>query len=36
VFNKAVVAKVAEAVVAVARAEGVVRESPPGPLMPGG
>ena len=36
VFNKAVVAKDAEAVVAVARAEGVVREVPPGPLMPGG
>jgi malate dehydrogenase (oxaloacetate-decarboxylating) len=36
VFNKAVVAKVAEAVAEIARAEGVVRESPPGPLTPAG
>jgi malate dehydrogenase (oxaloacetate-decarboxylating) len=36
VFNKSVVAKVAEAVAHVAREEGVVREAPPGPLTPAG
>ena len=36
VFNKSVVAKVAEAVAEMARAEGVVREAPPGPLTPAG
>jgi hypothetical protein len=36
VFNKAVVAKVAEAVAHVAREEGVVREAPSGPLTPAG
>jgi malate dehydrogenase (oxaloacetate-decarboxylating) len=36
VFNKSVVAKVAEAVAQIARTEGVVREIPPGPLTPGG
>jgi malate dehydrogenase (oxaloacetate-decarboxylating) len=36
VFNKSVVAKVAEAVAHVAREEGVVREAPSGPLTPAG
>jgi malate dehydrogenase (oxaloacetate-decarboxylating) len=36
VFNKAVVAKVAEAVAAIAREEGVVRPAPQGPLTTAG
>jgi malate dehydrogenase (oxaloacetate-decarboxylating) len=36
VFNKSVVAKVAEAVAHMAREEGVVREAPSGPLTPAG
>jgi malate dehydrogenase (oxaloacetate-decarboxylating) len=36
VFNKSVVAKVAEAVAEIARAEHIVRETPPGPLTPAG
>src|SRR5437588_830040 len=36
VFNKSVVAKVAQAVAEIARADDVVRDSPPGPLTPAG